>query len=368
MEALPATVLALDLPRLEDVPWSFLMAFASLGIIYLLFRVRNDLFRELGIQDKEVALLCLGSIAGWAANVPVWISGDTYLMVNVGGAFVSVLLITWWIRRGSLPIVPTVLGTAIVSLIAWRIVDFHPELGIVSKFPDFFLPILAAFLFAVLVSLRRPLKGALVAYASGSLGALIGADLMHVREIHAHFQSAPAGTIISIGGAGVLDMVLLAGTSAMALHLLLALALRTRGRAPAAQTHAYPPAPLVLRDSQRVSDHFRELAAPNPLERAIAGVALSNMALRDGDYARSVRLSWLAVDNLLQTPPCQQYLDNGVPDALRTDVRLLQATYMHARREAPTLREAGEANATAKILLSALAPQAGLRHNLEGVA
>lgn len=369
MEALPASVLAVDLPRPEDVPWSFLMAFVSLGLIYALFRFRGDVFHDLRMSGKDVALLCLGSIAGWAVNIPLWISGETYLMVNVGGTIVPILLITWWIRSRALPLIPTIIGTAVVSLIAWRVVSFHPELGIISTFPWFFLPIAGALIFGLLVSLRRPLVGAPIAYASGSLGALIGADLMHVPEIHGHFQAATTRTIISIGGAGVFDMVFLAGTCAMALHLGIVVLFGARGKlAETNPADHYPPSPLGLRDSRRVSDHYRQLPQPNPLERAIAGVALSDMALRDGDYARSVRMSWLAVDNLLQTERCKTFMGNGVPDALRHDVQLLQATYLEARHARPSLRQAGEANATAKVLLSALAHRAGYRHGLEGVA
>lgn len=369
---LPASALAVDLPRPEDVPWSFLMALVSLGLIYLLFRKRGEVFEHLGFTGREVALLCLGSVAGWAVNIPLWISGGTYLMVNVGGTLVPLLLVTWWLRRKTLPVLPTLVGTALVTLIAYRVVSFHPSLGIISTFPWFFLPVAGALFFGLLVSLRKPLVGAPVAYASGSLGALIGADIMHIPEIHAHFAAASEKSIISIGGAGVFDMVFLAGTSAMALHLVIVLLLGARlprDAASAAPPRAeYPPTPLALRDSRRVSEHFRTLPHPNPLERAIAGVALSDLALRDGDYARSVRMSWLAVDNLLQTEACRRHVAEAAAEPLQRDVRLLEATYLEARAAPPTLRQAGEANATAKVLLSALAPGAGYRHHLEGVA
>ena len=369
MEALPAPAVAIALPAPEDVPWSFLIAFVSLGLVFLLYRLRPGVFAEMAMGGREVALLCLGSIAGGVANVPLWISGETYLMVNIGGTIVALLLIRHWIRHKKLPLLALLLGTALVTFIAWRIVVFDPAYGIVSEYPLFFLPIAGALAFALLLSIRKPVLGAPVAYASGSLGALVGADLLHVPDIHAHFANATTRTIISIGGAGVFDMVFLAGTSAMALHLLVVCAFGARG-APAPEAGpAYPPAPLTLRDSRRVRDHYQTLAHPNDLERAIAGLALSDLALKDGDYARSVRMSWLAVDNLLQTDPCKAHLARlAAPDPLRGDVDRLHATYVETRHRHPTLRQAGEANATAKLLLSALAPALATRHRLEGVA
>lgn len=62
--------MALDV-SLADIPWSFVMAFASLALIYYLFRRRADVFADFAFSGKEVALLALGSIAGWAVNIPV---------------------------------------------------------------------------------------------------------------------------------------------------------------------------------------------------------------------------------------------------------------------------------------------------------
>lgn len=369
MEAFPDWVSAADMPiDLEAVPWSFVMASASLALVFFLYRKRPDLFAELDFTGKELALLCLGSIAGWAGNFPLAIYGGTYLAVNVGGTLVPLLLLVVWARKRKLRPIATLVGTALVSLAAWKIVEFHPETGIVARYPTFFLPVLVALAFALLVSFRRPITGAPVAYASGTLGALIGADLMHVNDIRAHFEAARENTIISIGGAGVFDMVFLAGTFAMALHLGVLALLRVK-TAPAAQRGPdYPSTPLTLRDSRKVHETFRRLDRPNPLERALAGIALSNLALRHGDFPKSVRMSWLAVDSLLQTPPVQDWLKASGPEPLRRDVALLEARCREARQGHASLKDAGEANTAAKVLVSALAHPSGLRHALEGVA
>ena len=354
----------MEATALQDVPWSFLMALASLALIYALYRRRGDVFDDLGFSGRDVALLCLGSIAGWAVNVPVLVIGGTYLAVNVGGTLVPLLLVAGWVRRGKLPIFPALLGTAVVTFVAWRIVEFSPENGIVAKFPDFFLPILAALAFGLVLSLRRPLQSVPVVYASGTLGALIGADLLHVSDIRDHFLAAPENTIISIGGAGVFDMVFLAGTFAMALNLGVLALLRKRRPRPAAE--AYPPRPWLVEDGPRTWRDYQRIDAPNPLERAVAGLALSDVALREGDYPRSVRMSWLAVDALLESEPVVKHLSNGAHPGLKADVDALHRQYVNARGVPTTLRDAGLANHAAKTLVGALAPRSGLACALGG--
>ncbi len=354
--------------QLQDVPWSFFMAFASLGLIFLLFRRRADLFSEVGFSGREVAFLTLGSIAGGAVNIPVAVYGGTYLAVNVGGTLVPLMLVGWWIHKRKLPILPTLVGTALVTLAAWRIVSFDPGTGIVARYPEFFLPVAVALVFALAVSFRKPSRGAPIAYACGTLGALIGADLLHVRDIASYFASASENTIISIGGAGVFDMVFLAGAFAMTLHLGAVVSMKRKPAADAPVAPPYPGPPLTLRDSRKVRESFLRVERPNGLERALAGIASSNLALKEGQFDRSVRMSWLAVDSLAREPAVAAWLGNGVPDPLKHDLALLRERSEAARDAPASLQDAGEANTTAKMLVAALAPRAGLAHHLEGVA
>lgn len=348
---------------LAEIPWSFVMAFASLGIIYAVFRRRADVFADVAFSGREVALLALGSIAGWAVNIPVAVFGGTYLAVNVGGTIVPIMLIIIWVRAKKLRLLPALVGTILVAITAWRIVEFHADTGIVARYPTFFLPIVVALVFALIVSFRKPITGVPIAYASGTLGALIGADLMHISDIRHYFLTASEKTVISIGGAGVFDMVFLAGTFAMALHLaVVVIARRPAVTQPTAPP--YPAAPLSLRDSRRVHVAFQALQSPNALERAIEGLALSNLALRDAEYSRSVRMSWLAVDSLLHETGARDRLPSNAQD----DVDRLYRAYVACREEEPKLADAGNANLAAKHLVAALAPRIGLRHTLEGVA
>jgi uncharacterized membrane protein len=131
-------------------------------------------------------------------------------------AIVSVLL-----ALTSLALVPTFVSTATI-----------PGLGIVSTFPEYLLPPIAVGAASVFVAPRLGLTrfGALpIAYATETLGVLIGADLLREPPLY----GASSGAIYAIGGAGTGDLLYLSGLVALATAFGLAELLR-RGRPDAA--------------------------------------------------------------------------------------------------------------------------------------
>lgn len=353
------------LEAMAGIPWPFVMAFVSLLVIYLVFRRRADVFQEVSFTQREVAVLCLGSIAGWGVNVPVLPVGSSFLAVNVGGALVPVVLVGLWWSRGHLPLGRTVVGVALVAGIAWSITSFRPEVGIVSTFPWFFLPPMAALGYALTVSYHEPVTSVPVAYASGSLGALVGADIVRLPTIVRAF-STPTGemSLVSLGGAGVFDMVFLAGALAMAFDLAIVAAAVRREPDPSL---AYPSDPVLILDDDVVWEAFRDLGEPNPYERSVGALAASNRALRAGKHDASLRLSFVAVDQLVREgePPLLERLAwQGVADAtLVQDLRELARVYREV--EAPGRVEAGRANEAAKLLVGAIGPRTGLPMRVE---
>lgn len=348
-----------------SVPWPFVMAFGSLLVIYVVFRRRADVFREVSFTHREVAVLCLGSIAGWGVNVPVLPLGSSFLAVNVGGALVPMVLVGLWWARGHLPLGRTVVGVALVAGIAWSVTSFEPAVGIVAVFPWFFLPPLAALGYALTVSYHEPVTSVPVAYASGSLGALIGADIVRLPEIVDAFgASSGALSLVSIGGAGVFDMVFLAGAAAMAFDLAIVAAAVRREPDPEL---AYPSDPVLVLDDGRMWSAYRDLEDPNPFERSVGALVASDRALRAGRHDASLRLSFLAVDTLVREgePPLLERLAwQGVADAAMVqDLRELARVYREV--DAPGRVEAGQANEAAKLLVGAIGPRTGLPVRME---
>src|SRR2546422_135960 len=87
-------------------------------------------------------------------------------------------------------------GVAVVPLPCYLLAEPVPGLGIAV--PVFYPPVIAAVV-ALLLSRRL---AAPLAYVCGSLGTLIGADLMHLADFRG--LGAP---VASIGGAGTFDAI-----------------------------------------------------------------------------------------------------------------------------------------------------------------
>lgn len=344
------------------LPWPFVLAFASLGVIYALFLRRSDRFEEIGFSGKEVALLCLGSIAGWSTNIPVVPLGDTYLAVNFGGALVPVVLVAIWARAKKLLPFRALVGALIVSVVTYRVVYFDPGQGIVAVFPWFFLPSAVALVYGLVVTIGKPMRAAPVAYTAGSMGALLGADVYNYPVIARHFRESGESSLVSMGGAGVFDMVFLAGTLALALALAIGMVVERKARPDAPSFVAYPGRALDIAEPKRAWSAFMRLDQPTPTERAHAMAALSNVALAEGDYARAARLARLAAETVVSATEATAALAQAPPLAL--DLARLAVVGERAKDAdgGVTRREAGEANETAKRVIGSL----GARSRLEG--
>src|SRR5262249_3338926 len=129
----------------------------------------------------------------------------TILAVNLGGAVIpTVLSIYLWIRNklGWVALVAIAIVTIVVHLMA------TPVQGVGIAVPTFLPPIVAAVV-ALLLSRR---SAPALAYVAGTLGTLIGADLLNLPRIQG--LGAP---VASIGGAGTFDGVFLTGILAVLL-------------------------------------------------------------------------------------------------------------------------------------------------------
>lgn len=127
----------------------------------------------------------------------------TELTVNLGGAVIPTLLSLYLIAKNRLWGL-SLAGIAVVALACYRLATPQPGLGIAV--PVFVPPLVTA---VTAVILSRRYAGPL-AYASGSLGTLIGADILNLDRIQG--LGAP---VASIGGAGTFDGIFLTGLLAV---------------------------------------------------------------------------------------------------------------------------------------------------------
>lgn len=207
-----------------------LLGAALLALIALIeFRVLRYAYMRLGLSPWTAMLLLLGSLIGSYVNIPLFrISGehvmtgrivryfgmryvvptvvnwpDTIVAVNLGGAIIPTALSLYLLISGKLWLKGAI-ATFLVALACYRLAEPLPGVGI--ALPTLVPPIVTAIV-ACLVSWR---EAAPLAYISGSLGTLIGADLMNLGRVQG--LGAP---VASIGGAGTFDGIFLTGILAV---------------------------------------------------------------------------------------------------------------------------------------------------------
>jgi uncharacterized membrane protein len=220
----------MDYSRLQYLPLA-LPHFSLLALMFLLLiawievQALRSAYLSMGLSPYAAVLLLLASLGGSYFNIPVvhlpghqvisgqevWFYGMHYVIpkvvnqpgtviaVNIGGALIPGLLSLYLYISNRLWITG-ILGTVVVAAVCHWFAT--PVAGLGIALPVFVAPLSTA---AVTLVLSRRHAGPL-AYISGSLGTLIGADLLNLGRVQG--LGAP---VASIGGAGTFDGVFLAG-------------------------------------------------------------------------------------------------------------------------------------------------------------
>ena len=200
------------------------MMIAQLGII-------TFAFDKLGLQASSAALLLFGSLFGSAINLPLFtikaerpdvplaqlprglltgfnrpFNGRTLIAINVGGCLIPVFFSLYLIRNNAIDWSDIIAAILIVTFVANRF--SRPVMGLGIAMPIFIAPLTAA----VVALIINPQYSAPLAYIGGTMGVLIGADMMRLQNIRR--MGAP---IASIGGAGTFDGIFLTGIVAVLL-------------------------------------------------------------------------------------------------------------------------------------------------------
>lgn len=199
---------------------------------FLLLGMIGEAFLRLGLPPGLIFSLLIFTLLGSLVNIPIYrfesreIYGDqvisyfgmrvrvphrpqthqTVLAVNVGGAVIPVCICIYLLAKIPFGLyLPVLVG--LVTLVVNRLA--RPVKGLGIAVPGFIPPLLAA-LGAYLLCpwyLRAP-----CAYIASTLGILLGADLLKLREIPK--LGAP---VASIGGAGTYDAIFFGGIIAVLL-------------------------------------------------------------------------------------------------------------------------------------------------------
>lgn len=199
-----------------------------LGMMLVLIQVEllSFAFAKLGLPPALGLMVLLLSLLGSVINLPVTrlksdipfqeitqpvyygllriplppFRNETQISINLGGCVIPIALSIYLFSNSTLTLSSTLLGVAMISGISYFF--SRPVQGFGIGMPIMIAPISAA-LVSLLIS---PEQSAPLAYISGTLGVLIGADLLHLKDI------PKLGTpYASIGGAGTFDGIFITG-------------------------------------------------------------------------------------------------------------------------------------------------------------
>lgn len=208
----------------------FLLLFPFLWLVVTLDVVEVAV-AKLGFSPSIALLLLAAVLIGSVINIPlykvettvpivpdlrdIWlqqfwgiplhkIRQQTIVALNVGGGLIPILLAIYELTRSNA--LAILLVTLIVTAVSYFSAQIVPGIGIQMN------ALIAPFTAAISAMLIAEPVAPAVAFAGGILGTLIGADLLHLKEI----ERMSAG-VLSIGGAGVFDGIALCGLFALLL-------------------------------------------------------------------------------------------------------------------------------------------------------
>jgi len=216
---------------LTPVFFSMLVFLAVALLILIQLRILRYAYMKLGVGPGAALLLLFGSLIGSYFNIPITVlpgppvrSGQivdffgrhyvvplvaqwpgTVLAVNVGGAVIPTMMSTYLVLRYNLWLKAAIAIVVIAFIIHSMATPVH---GIGIAVPVF-APVVVTAILAFMLSREY---AAPLAYIGGSMGTLIGADLLNLDKIGG--LGAP---VASIGGAGTFDGIFLTGILAVLL-------------------------------------------------------------------------------------------------------------------------------------------------------
>ena len=212
------------------LPFLLILFFLFLFLIVLIeIGILGYAYQRIGVDRRYVFLLLFCSLLGSYFNIPVaqlpaqvlhsskvvsffgmhyvipmvLNRTGTVVAINVGGAVIPVILSLYLILKNRL-FVKSLLAVGFMTAVSYHMASPVPGVGIAE--PVLIPPLVAAGISLLLSRQYAPH----LAYTAGSLGTLIGADLLNLGKVQD--LGAP---VASIGGAGTFDGIFLTGIVAV---------------------------------------------------------------------------------------------------------------------------------------------------------
>lgn len=197
-------------------------------IFYIAYLIVTKAFRYMGFSSIEAVIIVIGSLIlgiPWSiklfnlqitnvlANIYLFTYGNWNVGINMGGALIPIGLSIYLYFKKNIEWKKILIGISIVAVVTYLVTYPDPTKGIVAKLPLGLIPAVFASIISVILLHKDFRKAAPLAYISGTIGVLIGADVFHLIELLNHSIKTPTNAVI--GGANVFDMVFITGIIAV---------------------------------------------------------------------------------------------------------------------------------------------------------
>ena len=197
-----------------------LVIIVIIGIVLLLFWLYigslTKVFQQIGFSRGEAGTIILLTLLLGPVTIPIFPYRGWWVGIDVGGALIPIIVCIYLVTSRRVMIAEGVIGVIIVAYITYFITRAEQNVGIVADFPWAFAPAIGAGFYGVSTFWVTIKKAAPLAYFSGVLGTLIGADVFHLPDILAFPAPSTGGlNLLSIGGAQIFDLVYLSGVVAV---------------------------------------------------------------------------------------------------------------------------------------------------------
>lgn len=213
------------------MPLLYLAFLVVLLVIILQLGIFSIVLTKLGLSPNSAVLLLSCTLVGSLINLRLFTinssfthipenfliprtlfksahfqKGKTIIALNVGGALIPISFSIYLITLHTIETINLIVAILAVTIISYSF--SRPIKGLGIGIPVFIAPVTAAFS-ALMID---PEHSAPLAYICGTLGVLIGADLLRLKDIKQ--MAVPTA---SIGGAGTFDGIFFTGIIAVLL-------------------------------------------------------------------------------------------------------------------------------------------------------
>ena len=203
--------------------WIFYIIIPIL-VFYFVYLIFTRAFRYMGFTTVEaIIIVFISFLFGFEiiifginiSNIYLFSYNNWIVAINMGGAVIPILLSIYLVINKKLPLKKIFIGIGIVTIISFFVTTPVADKGIVAYFPYWLLPGFFASLTSIFLSWKNFIKAAPLAYISGTIGVLIGADFLHLWEL-LNIQVNTSRSAV-LGGAVVFDMIFITGIIAVIL-------------------------------------------------------------------------------------------------------------------------------------------------------